>query len=266
VVVAFYPWSGFRSTRRRMLIEFGLVAAAASQPLLIIGVMNRWILTSEHLLSILQYTMWAIVWFVVGKGIAWLCREAVSVEKEALAASYEAALGALHTHVDSAIRKIEAGHDLRAVMRQLRELISKRRGQLLMTEQNAGAVNIIQNAVSAYGGQLILASASNVGPLTIPREHAVLFEQAVADLLKNVVDHGSGTVALDFRLVGDMMTLDVRDYGPGLPPGKFAVPGSSTHRLRARLHRHGGDLELLPADPAQQGAMVRLTLPLRPRG
>ncbi len=264
-VFAFYPWGGFRDARRRRLTEGGLILAIVLHPLLIVGLMHRWDLTGAHVRSVVQYGVWALVWFLVGKGIAWLCRIAVKVETEAQSESYETALGDLHTHVDNAAKKIEAGHDPREVARQLRELTSTRRTQLLMgKEENVGAVDIFKNAVRAHGDRLTLRSSPNLGGLTVPREHAILLDQGLADLLKNAVDHGGGVVELGFILEGATMTLDVRDFGPGLDQERFDDPGSNLQRLRARLRQQGGDLQLRPPE-AGGGAAVRLTLPLRPR-
>ncbi|GAA3036292.1 ATP-binding protein [Actinokineospora globicatena] len=261
-VFAFYPWGGFRSSRQRWAIECGLVVAVALHPLLIIGLLRRWDLTTMHLRSVALYAVWAVVWFLVGKGIAWLCRIAVQVEKEALTRSYEAALGDFHSHVESAARRIDSGQDPREVGRELRETTYQRRRQLLLQEHNAGAVDIVKNAVRLHGDQLTLLSSPEMGALTIPREQAIVLEQGLADLLKNVVDHGGGAVDLKFALHGATMVFDVTDRGPGLAPGTFADPASNMQRLRASLVALGGDLVLREPGP-EGGAALRLTLPLR---
>lgn len=264
-VFAFYPWGGFRDVMRRRLIECGLIVAIVLHPLLIVGLMNRWDLTGEHVRSVVQYGVWALVWFLVGKGVAWLCRIAVDVETKALSESYETALGDLHTHVDNAARKIEAGYDAREVARTLRELTATRRRQLLMGEENVGAVDIFKNAVRAQGDRLTLRSSPNLGGLTIPREQAILLDQGLADLLKNAADYGGGDVELGFTLEGSTMTLDVRDFGPGLAQQKFDDPSSNLQHLRARLLERGGDLQLR-SPGLGGGTAVRLTLPIRRRG
>ncbi|WP_306210611.1 sensor histidine kinase [Actinoplanes sp. RD1] len=262
-VLAFYPWSGFRDARRRRLIEAGLIVAVVLHPLLILGLMHRWQLTTAHLRSVALYGGWALVWFLVGKGMARLCRIAVQVETDALSASYAAALGDLHTHAERAASQIAAGHDARTVARDLQSVITARRRQLLLQDEYVGAADLVKNAIRAHGDRLRLLSAPALGGLTIPRRHAVLLDQGLADLLKNVVVHGGGSVEVDFVVAGSMMTLEVRDHGPGLGPGVFAT-GSSLQRLRRRLAEAGGDLQLLPAPPGG-GAAVRLELPLRPR-
>ncbi|MFV2022266.1 hypothetical protein [Micromonospora sp. LOL_023] len=261
---AFYPWGGFRKVWQRRLIEAGLIAAVVIHPLLILGLMHRWQLTAAHVRSVALYAGWGLVWFMVGKGMAWLCRIAVQVETEALSASYTATLSDLHTHVETAAKRIEAGDDPAAVAQQLQMVIAIRRRQLLLQDQHVGAVDIFKNAIRAHGSQLRLLSGPAIGGLTIPREHAILLDQGLADLLKNVVVHGDGSVEVDFRMVGSTMTLDVRDRGPGLDRSRFDAPGSSLQRLRGRLIERGGDLQLLPVPPGG-GAAVRLTLPLQPQ-
>lgn len=261
-VFAFYPWGEFRDARRRRFTELCLIVAFVAHPAVIIALMSRWNFTSEHLRSLAQHAVWAVVWFLVGKGIARLCRISAQVQTDALTESYHTALGDLHTHVDGAARQIEAGQDPREVARGLRELVATRRRQLLLADSNVGVVDIVKNAVRAFGDRLHLQSAPHIGALTIPRESAILLEQGLADLLKNVVEHADGVVDMEFIQDGDTMVLDVRDHGPGLEAERFAEPGSGLSTLRARLKERGGDLELLPAPP-DGGAAVRLSLPIR---
>ncbi|WP_254897366.1 ATP-binding protein [Amycolatopsis sp. Hca4] len=262
-VFAFYPWGGFRDATKRRLIEGALIISIVLHPLLIVELMTRGVPTGLHLLSIGQYGVWAIVWFLVGKGLAWLCRIAVEVETEALSQSYETTLGDLHTHLEAAAQQIETGRDVRELAQQFRELTATRRRQLLLTEENVGAVDLFKNAVRAHGDRLTLRATPHLGGLTVPRAQAILLEQGLADLLKNAVDHGGGIVEIGFAVEGATMTLDVRDFGPGLPPERFAEPGGKLEHLRARLRDEGGDLSLLPSG-AGGGTLVRLTLPLRP--
>ncbi|MGC5288880.1 ATP-binding protein [Micromonospora sp. DT231] len=263
-VFAFYPWGGFRDLWRRRLIEAALIVTIVLHPLLILGLMHRWQLTAAHVRSVALYAGWALVWFLVGKGMARLCRIAVQVETEGLAAGYAATLGDLHTHAERAAEQIEAGGDARRVAQDLQLVIATRRRQLLLQDEHAGAVDIFKNAIRAHGDRLRLLSGPALGGLTVPREHAILLDQGLADLLKNVVVHGGGSVEVDFAVVDSTMTLDVRDHGPGLDPERFDAPGSSLQRLRRRLIERGGELRLLPAPP-DGGAAVRLTLPLQPR-
>lgn len=259
-VFAFYPWDGFRNPWRRRAIEGALIVAIALHPLLVVGLMRHWDVTAAHLRSVAQYGVWAVVWFLVGKGISWLCRIAVQVETEALTRSYDAALGDLHSHAESAARRIGTGEDPREVGRDLRATIYARRSQLLLQDRTVGAADIVKNALRPQGDRLTLLSVPAFGALTVPRDRAIVLEQGLADLVKNVADHGGGRVELDFTLDGDTMVLDLRDHGPGIAPEVFADPSSTMQRLRARLLKLGGDLTLRDAG---SGTAIRLTLPLR---
>jgi hypothetical protein len=263
-IFAFYPWGDFRNASQRRLIECCLILTIILHPLLLIGLMNQWKFTSLHVRSILQYGVWALVWFLVGKGIAWLCRIAVKAETGALSDSYQTALADIHTHLEIAARQIEAGYDPKEIAQRMRQVTYARRRQLLMEDDNVSAVDIFTNAIRMYGNDLTMAPLPFLGGLTIPREHAILLEQGLADLLKNVVDHGGGFAELGFTARDGMMTLDVRDSGPGLDQTRFAAPGSTLQRLRSRLLDRGGDIELC-APGSGGGAAIRLTLPLRPQ-
>lgn len=213
-VFAFYPWGGLRDARRRRVTEGGLILAIVLHPLLIVGLMHRWDLAGEHVRSVVQYGVWALVWFLVGKGIAWLCRIAVKVETEAQSESYETALGDLHTHVDNAAKEIEAGHDPREVALRLRELTSTRRRQLLMgKEENVGAVDIFNNAVRAHGDRLPLRSSPYLGGLGDVDRRALRVEHRVEQVTEvrcvhtQLPAHGDGgetaLVALDHGAIRD---------------------------------------------------------------
>ncbi|MEU0884071.1 hypothetical protein ABZ345_36215 [Lentzea sp. NPDC005914] len=147
---------------------------------------------------------------------------------------------------------------------RLREVTAERRRQLLMQEQHVGAVDIFKNAVRAHGDRLTLLSSPQLGGLTVPRAHAILLEQGLADLLKNVVEHAGGSVELGFSVEDTTMSLNVRDFGPGLGQEEFAPPGSKLRQLQEKLRHHGGDLLLTEPQP-DDGAEVRLVLPLQPK-
>jgi signal transduction histidine kinase len=260
---AFYPWTGFREPAKRRTIEAGLILAVVVHPIVIVGLMTRWHFTAGHVRSFAVYAVWAVVWFSVGKGISWLFRIAVQGETEALTASYDATVGDLHTYVDNAVLAIESGDDPHEVAVRLRVHIAERRKELTKVEDHVAAVSIFENAIRAYAGRLELRSTPEVGTFTIPREHAILVDHGLSDLLKNVVVHGEGVAELDLVVRDGVMILDVRDFGPGLARDQFDEPDTSLQRLRRRLHRHGGDLQL--RHPGGSGAAVRLSLPVRPR-
>ncbi|WIV57975.1 ATP-binding protein [Amycolatopsis nalaikhensis] len=260
-VLAFYPWGGFRNRRRRWVIEAGLIAAIIIHPLLIVGIMNAWQLTGAQVKSVGQYAVWAVVWYLVGKGLAKLCRIAVAVQSEALVHSYEAALGDLHTHVEIAVRSIAAGENADDAAQKLRDVVYTRRRQLLLEDPQVGAVDIFKNAIRLFGERLTLLSSPRLGGLTLPNDRAMVLERGLVDLLKNAVDHGGGAVRLGFDLKDELMVLTVSDTGPGLTADDFAAPGSTMHRISGEVRPLGGSLVL--ANSGDAGTTVQLTLPLR---
>ena len=102
----------------------------------------------------------------------------------------------------------------------------------------------------------------------IVRGDRLRLAQAVGNLVANALEHGTGTVELLARSLGDRVRIEVADEGPGLP----APVGDLTRRPRAgRGHRgrglaiaadiadrHGGRLV---AAPSSRGARVALELP-----
>jgi signal transduction histidine kinase len=263
VVLAFYPWRVGRPWWR-WLADAGLVGAVIFQPFLIVGVMRHWELTGQHVKSLVQYSAWALVWYLVGRGIARLCRIAVEAESKALVRSYNTALGDFHVFVEEAATGIAAGRDLREVAQQLRDITYIRRRQLLMEDSNVGAVDLFKNAIRWFGDRLRPVSLPRLGALTLPREPAMVLERVLVELLKNVADHGGGEVMIDFTIEDGNMMLDVRDRGPGLSREKFDDPASRMQRLRSEIQRLGGELTLPESDDA--GTWIRLSLPLRVGG
>ena len=74
-------------------------------------------------------------------------------------------------------------------------------------------------------------------------------------------------VEVGAEIVGDQLMLTVSDDGPGMsaPPSQ---PGSGTglRTTRERLAQlYGDDARLETADASPTGAIVRVTIPLRPR-
>jgi signal transduction histidine kinase len=264
VVLSFYPWGGFRRLWPRRLLEIGLVVAVILQPFVIVGVMRHWALSAQNVKSLAQYAGWAVVWYLVGKGIARLCRIAVQAESEALVRSYEAALGDFHIYVEEAAAKIASGRDVGEIGQQLRDITYVRRRQLLMEDSHIGAVDLFKNAIRLFGDRLRPLSLPRLGALTLPREQAIVLERGLVGLLKNVADHGGGDVTIDFTIEEGDMLLDVRDNGPGLSRERFDDPATTMRRLRAEARDLGGELFLL--EPDGSGTAIRLVLPVHAGG
>ncbi len=102
----------------------------------------------------------------------------------------------------------------------------------------------------------------------------VLFDQALLNLTHNAVQamHSSGgTVQLSSRREGDAIVIEVRDNGPGIPPGAlpriFQPFFTTRHKgsglglpiVKKIMRAHGGEIEL--ASCADAGTVVSLRFP-----
>jgi signal transduction histidine kinase len=112
---------------------------------------------------------------------------------------------------------------------------------------------------------------------------ALRLEQLLTNLIWNALGHtpAGGLVRLSARVVADRLQLDVRDSGPGVPPGLAATifrpgvrGGDAGSGLGLAVCRDlawelGGELRHVPArdldedDGVTPGACFRVTLPLR---
>jgi two-component system sensor histidine kinase KdpD len=123
------------------------------------------------------------------------------------------------------------------------------------------------------GGRRLAAEVAPELPL-VPID-AVLVEQALVNLLENALRHGGrdGLVRVSGRLEGGAALVEVRDDGPGFPPGdaerifeKFYRAGSGPGAglglaiARAIVTAHGGRIWAEAVKP--HGAVFRFTLPL----
>ncbi|KAA2247308.1 sensor histidine kinase [Solihabitans fulvus] len=257
-ILAFYPWRG-RFQRRS--IEVALLCAVAFQPILIIGIMNSWSFSTEQARSLVQYAVWAIVWFLVGKGMAKLCRIAVQAELKATVSAYDVTLGEIHSSVETAIDRIANGESSKRAAIDLRKIVYRHRRQLLLAYRQVGAVEIFKNTYWLFGGQLTLLSTPRLGGLTFSNERAKLIEECLVNSLKNVVRHGGGRVHVALELHhGNVVVLTIRDEGPGMAQDDFDMVGSTMQRIKVRAKEMGGDFRLIT--PSITGAEVRLSLPL----
>jgi two-component system, OmpR family, sensor kinase len=101
------------------------------------------------------------------------------------------------------------------------------------------------------------------------------FSQSMANLLANCARHAPGSpVRLHAFETGDRVVVEVRDEGPGLPPGReqevlergatAAATGGSglgLHVSARLLRERAGDLHVLPRQSDERGFAVRIELP-----
>ena len=96
------------------------------------------------------------------------------------------------------------------------------------------------------------------------------FPQAVENLIRNGLEAGEGTVTLSARTERGRLIIDVRDSGPGFPPGdrerifepfatdKTRGTGLGLAIARRVVEQHGGRIAALDAPGG--GGLVRITL------
>lgn len=104
------------------------------------------------------------------------------------------------------------------------------------------------------------------------RVDPVLFEQVLINLLENAMKHGAPPFELRARAAGERVVLEVRDHGPGVPPGseqrlfdKFerasTAPGAGLGLavVRAIIEAHGGTVTI--TTPTDGGVNFHIEVP-----
>ena len=118
-----------------------------------------------------------------------------------------------------------------------------------------------------FGDRLTVAFA--IDPETLD---AQLPNLVLQPLVENSVRHAvavriePGHIEVRARRVDDSLELVVRDNGPGMPPGRLAVPGTGVGlaNTRSRLERlYGASQRLAFAEPPGGGLLVTVILPFR---
>lgn len=90
-------------------------------------------------------------------------------------------------------------------------------------------VTMIRQTAAPDGEDRSIVRSGSVGE--VPAERATALSMALAELLANAVEHGSGEIALDCWEDAFGLHLVVSDAGPGFPQG-FAVADSARLGLR----------------------------------
>jgi DNA-binding response OmpR family regulator len=121
-------------------------------------------------------------------------------------------------------------------------------------------------AVAAVRGSEVALGAGAAG--AVVRGDRLRLAQAVGNLVANALEHGSGSVEVRARPLGDRVRIEVADQGPGLPAPvpELARRARGGRGRRGRglaiasdiAGRHGGRLV---AAPSSHGARLALELP-----
>lgn len=183
-----------------------------------------------------------------------LLREAMLRHDEAQSLKYftdvEQAVGSIQTNVRELLTNFRTPMDPLGLLHALRGM----------------AADIDQRAA------IELVFSCNVPELHLSAEQEVQVFHIVQEALANVCRHARARRAwLTLRQQGEQVEVRVEDDGQGLAPAQSAAPADespSAHFglgiMRERAQRLGGALAIGPR--AGGGTLVRLTLPLAPRG
>ncbi|HEY6130857.1 MAG TPA: ATP-binding protein [Halioglobus sp.] len=140
--------------------------------------------------------------------------------------------------------------------------------------QRAPARDFIQSAVERWGLRRPRVSLhfECPGKLPVPvLAFDLTLRQAIENLLNNAADSGSQRIAVSLDWGGNTLCLEVRDWGPGVPPQLLRTlhsgdRNSDTGGLgiglllsSAAVERHGGQLDL--RNSPEGGTIARVTLP-----
>jgi signal transduction histidine kinase len=101
----------------------------------------------------------------------------------------------------------------------------------------------------------------------IPKPVALGLFRVLQESLTNIHRHSGSTKAdVSVELLPDRVTLKIRDYGKGIPPGllrSFQAKGTNTGvglaGMRERIRELGGQLSIQPCTP---GTLISTTMPL----
>ncbi len=95
-----------------------------------------------------------------------------------------------------------------------------------------------------------------------PATHAF---RVVQEALNNAAKHsGSKTALVEMIFSDDKLTINIKDFGRGLPPAKKGKRGLGLIAMRERAELLGGTIEVHSA--AGGGTTISLVMPLRPEG
>jgi len=176
---------------------------------------------------------------------------------------------------------LDATESLETLVEALRTMTLADVGSLQLKREAVDVAVLVNSSLSAFQS---MANAAKVRLLAevAPDMPAVDADPArirgvLANLLSNAIRHtpAGGTITVGARRSGDVVTLNVRDSGQGIPPElrprvfeRFVkAPGSPGAGLGLAIAKdvvmaHGGTIEL--TSEVGQGTDVRFTLPIAP--
>ncbi|MFH8981976.1 sensor histidine kinase [Streptomyces varsoviensis] len=177
-------------------------------------------------------------------------------------------LSAQLVHLEAARLLIERGESDERILERVvlargmaREGLAETRQALSALRGEMAQVGDFLREVAESQGAAIEVSGV---PRQLPAEAGLAVRRVVQEALTNVRKHAPGAaVRVRFAYLDDAVELEVRDGGARRPAGELASTGSGYGLLgmRERAELLGGALEAGPAEPGQEGFVVRLRVP-----
>lgn len=263
-MLAFYPWWRLGRTSLRPIIEYGILAVAVLEPLALILYLHR-PPVSVNYVSAGTTALINVLAYIIGKAVGQMCAVAAQAQVQLEHQNFDEFFRRLHIDFRNHINLIRSSIGNPALVEEhideIEEIIRKGRADMLLVQQRVPLAVLLGERLAMFEKHLIIAGPQ-IGGIRVRREVALILDQAVADLLTNAVSAGATEVRVDFNVDKNEVTqLDIADNGPDFPCTVFDDPSKSLSQLRVYARELSGDLVKVAS---QDGAHLRLTVPLRP--
>lgn len=158
--------------------------------------------------------------------------------------------------------------DVREAMADMRLIIDG------MSDQPRRLSDIVADLRHETVNRLVLARIHAYWPITAVFDDERLVDALQArvllsvtrELVSNVIRHaGAGTVSIRGELIGNSLSLSVRDDGCGFDVGSDAILGNGLRNTRKRLEELGGSMAV-ESGPGGSVIEIGLLLPSREQG
>ena len=157
-------------------------------------------------------------------------------------------------------RRHEIGWIRSTLAEALREIRSICGGLILPHIEKSGISELIRHAARAHEqrtGTTVELELADEGAATISGAGKICIYRFVQETLNNGYRHAGGVrQQVSQRTVGDRVTIEVADGGPGFDPDKVPPTSLGLAGLRERIESLGGTFELI-IEPT--GTTVRMT-------
>jgi two-component system, LytTR family, sensor kinase len=166
-------------------------------------------------------------------------------------------------------RDVEAADQMLARLSDLLRIALDQRGaqEVTLKDELEFLQKYLEIEQARFGDRLTVAFS--IEPQTLDAQVPNLILQP---LVENSVRHAvavriePGHIEVRARRLDDVLELSVRDNGPGMPPGRLAVPGTGVGlaNTRSRLERlYGAAQRLTFGEPLGGGLAVTVSIPFR---